>query len=63
VKKSITIKKLIKELKNYNKELEIFVANTEKQQFDGLSNISIVKTASDDKEFILLIAKGDIVKI
>ena len=62
MEKSITVKKLISELKKLNPDTEIFIANKEKACFDGLNTVSKMVSVNGD-EYIILIGGGDILAI
>lgn len=60
--KSITVKKLIKELQTRDPNMEIFIVNEEKARFDGLTKVFETHSVNGDK-FLCLLAKGDILAI
>ena len=63
MKKSITVKRLKEMIDGFDDNLEIFVANSTTAEFDGLTSIAMGHSVEDDKEYVLLIALGDRLKI
>ena len=63
---SLKISELIKELVTWEKvlgDVEVFVVNPEKQQFDGVTQLFTLKTAKGDVSYLSILASGDILKI
>lgn len=66
ITKSLKISQLVTELVKWEKELgdvEVFVVNPEKAQFDGVTQLFVIKTVKNDVSYLSILAGGDILKI
>ena len=61
--KSLTVEQLIEKLHTLDARLEVFVANEEQAYFEGVTSMAEIMSAKDGKKYVILVAKGDILKI
>lgn len=65
-KKSLTVKELIEKLQNDYKDqmdCEVFVNTGEEPSFYGLTGAFVLAEASTEKQFVALLAMGDVIKL
>ena len=64
--KTITVSKLIKDLKELQKiegDVEVFMVNKPEACFDGVSKAFSMRVVKDNKSYICLMISDDILKI